>query len=84
MTSSRAYRTWQQQLGGIALRILVVLACAFLVLPIVAIIPISFSSGTFLSYPLPGLSLRWYEQVLQPSPWLMALKNSLIVARRRP
>lgn len=80
MTSSRVYLTWQQRLGGIALRILVVLACAFLVLPIVAIIPISFSSGTFLSYPLPGLSLRWYEQVLQPSPWLTALANSLIVA----
>ncbi|WP_027061879.1 ABC transporter permease [Mesorhizobium loti] len=80
MTSSRAYRTWQQRLGGVALRILVVLACAFLVLPIVAIIPISFSSGTFLSYPLPGLSLRWYEQVLQLSPWLTALRNSLIVA----
>jgi putative spermidine/putrescine transport system permease protein len=62
-----------------ALRVFVVAACAFLVLPILAIIPISFSSGSFLSYPLPGLSLRWYGEVLQPTPWLTALKNSLIV-----
>lgn len=79
-SAPRSFFTWQQRLGGFALRVLVVFACTFLVLPIVAIIPISFSSGTFLSYPLPGLSLRWYEQVLQPSPWLTALKNSLIVA----
>lgn len=80
VNASPGFLTWQQRFGGIVLRLLVLLTCAFLVLPIVAIIPISFSSGTFLSYPLPGLSLRWYEQVLQPFPWLTALKNSLIVA----
>lgn len=80
MTPSSGVVTWQQRLGTIALGIFVALACIFLVLPIVAIIPISFSSGSFLSYPLPGLSLRWYETVLQPFPWLHALKNSMIVA----
>jgi len=79
-SAPHGFVTWQQRLGAIALRVVVALACAFLILPIVAIIPISFSSGTFLSYPLPGLSLRWYAEVLQPTPWLTALKNSLIVA----
>lgn len=52
----------------------------FLILPILAIIPISFSAGEWLTYPLPGLSLRWYEDFLSSTMWVRALKNSLIVA----
>jgi putative spermidine/putrescine transport system permease protein len=55
------------------------LMVAFLLLPLVAMVPISFSSGSFLSYPLPGFSLRWYERVFEPGPWTHALSNSLIV-----
>ena len=51
----------------------------FLLAPIAAIIPLSFSSGSFLTYPLPGLSLRWYEEVLGGGKWLTALGNSLYV-----
>lgn len=51
----------------------------FLVGPTLAIIPISFSSTSFLSYPLEGFSLQWYRKVLAPTPWMSALKNSLIV-----
>lgn len=51
----------------------------FLVVPLFAIIPLSFSSGSFLSYPLPGLSTQWYERVFQDGPWLASLKNSLFV-----
>ena len=52
---------------------------AFLLLPIAAIVPLSFSSGSFLTYPLPGLSLRWYAEVLGGGKWLVALGNSLFV-----
>ena len=52
---------------------------AFLLLPIAAVIPLSFSSGSFLSYPLPGWSLRWYEEVLGGGKWLQALLNALRV-----
>src|SRR5690242_16706429 len=51
----------------------------FLLLPILLILPISFSAGTFLSYPLPGISLRWYGVIAEPFPWVFAFKNSLIV-----
>lgn len=51
----------------------------FLIGPVLAVIPISFSSASFLSYPLPGFSLQWYEKVLAPQPWLPALRNSLVV-----
>ena len=52
---------------------------AFLLVPIAAIIPLSFSSGSFLTYPLPGLSLRWYQEVFGGGKWLPALANSLYV-----
>jgi putative spermidine/putrescine transport system permease protein len=55
------------------------LVLVFLLLPIAAVIPLSFSSGSFLSYPLPGWSLRWYAEVLGGGRWLQALLNSLHV-----
>lgn len=52
---------------------------AFLLVPIAAIVPLSFSSGSFLAYPVPGWSLRWYEEVLGGGRWMKALGNSLFV-----
>ena len=51
----------------------------FLVAPILVIVPLSFSSGSFFYYPLPGFSRRWYEDFFTSSFWLPSLKNSLIV-----
>jgi len=62
-----------------AMRTFVALVCVFLMAPIVSIIPLSFSAGSFLSYPFPGYSLQWYGEVFQPRPWMFALKNSLLV-----
>jgi putative spermidine/putrescine transport system permease protein len=52
----------------------------FLVVPIVIIVPLSFSSGTFLNYPLPDLSLRWYIDIFESYKWGLAFRNSFIVA----
>ncbi|MGN6538979.1 MAG: ABC transporter permease [Mesorhizobium sp.] len=51
----------------------------FLMLPVLAVIPLSFNSEPFLSYPMAGVSLRWYEAVLSSPQWMGALKSSLIV-----
>jgi putative spermidine/putrescine transport system permease protein len=56
------------------------LALAFLVLPILVIIPLSFSSSQFLVYPIPGFSLRWYDNLIHSDAWIRAAKNSFIVA----
>jgi putative spermidine/putrescine transport system permease protein len=57
-----------------------ILVLAFLILPIVVIVPLSFSSGGLLTFPLPGLSLRWYQEFFTSAPWQLSLRNSLIVA----
>ncbi|MEO8599806.1 MAG: ABC transporter permease [bacterium] len=56
------------------------LALLFLVLPILVIIPLSFSDSTFLSYPMPGYSMRWYENLFHSEAWIRAAQNSFIVA----
>ncbi|AJX33115.1 ABC transporter permease [Burkholderia oklahomensis] len=73
--ASIAERAWH-----FALRGLVVLTLLYLILPVLAIVPLSFSSSTFLVYPIPGFSMRWYENLLASDEWRMAAKNSFIVA----
>lgn len=74
------YSTPLQRVGYYGLRIFCALVLLFLITPVLAIIPLSFSSSTFLTYPMPGWSLRWYEEFFTSPEWQMALKNSLIVA----
>jgi len=51
----------------------------FLIAPIVVIFPLSLSSGELLTLPVPGYSLRWYEDFFTSSKWLSATRNSFIV-----
>jgi putative spermidine/putrescine transport system permease protein len=61
-------------------RLICTLVFLFLLIPILAIIPLSFNSSTFLTYPLQGFSMRWYSDVLGTERWLLPIKNSLIVS----
>ncbi|MFY8125842.1 MAG: ABC transporter permease [Hydrogenophaga sp.] len=75
-----AYYTPLDMLGWLALRVAGIGALAFLLLPIVVIIPLSFSDSSFLAYPIEGWSLRWYEEMWASDDWARAAKNSFIVA----
>jgi putative spermidine/putrescine transport system permease protein len=79
MAPPRAYRPPSARLGTAVLRIVAGCGFAFMLAPILAIIPLSFNGGSFLSYPLQGLSWRWYEAVFAPTPWMPALWNSLTI-----
>ncbi|MFZ6776836.1 ABC transporter permease [Undibacterium sp. Ji83W] len=69
-----------ERMWFIFLRATNLLTLLFLVLPILVIIPLSFSDSTFLAYPIPGFSLRWYENLFHSNEWMRAAKNSFIVA----
>jgi putative spermidine/putrescine transport system permease protein len=75
-----AVRWRQPRFGRMLLGAFCMLVFAFLVLPILAIVPLSLNPGTFLAFPREGLSLRWYEALLQSPQWGAALQNSLFVA----
>ena len=49
----------------------------YLVFPILIVIPLSFSSGTYLSFPPPGFSLHWYRNFFGRSDWLDAAYLSI-------
>eukprot|EP01035_Chromulina_nebulosa_P068501 gene68501-93867_t len=53
---------------------------AILILPIIVVMIISFSSASYLTFPPPGFSLRWYEQFFSDSNWMRAFWTSLMVA----
>jgi putative spermidine/putrescine transport system permease protein len=69
-----------QRLGRLGLYGFAGLVFFFLLAPIVVIIPLSFNSGSFLTYPLAGFSLRWYGDFFYSAGWLPALRNSVVVA----
>ena len=68
-----------QRFARFALASLAALVLLFLVAPILIVVPLSFSAGSFFYYPLPGFSLRWYEDFFTSSFWIPSVWNSLIV-----
>jgi putative spermidine/putrescine transport system permease protein len=53
---------------------------AFLCLPALFVIPVSFTSGSFIEFPPQGFSLRWYAVYWNSPGWIDATIRSLIVA----
>jgi putative spermidine/putrescine transport system permease protein len=64
-------RSFQVLFGG--------LAAAFLLLPLVAILPLAFTSGIFLNYPIPSVSTRWFAELVDADVWRLSIVNSLII-----
>ena len=65
-------------------RVALVLFCAlvllYLVLPILIVMPMSFSSTRFLTFPPPSLSLRWYNEYIGNPAWMQATRVTATVA----
>lgn len=56
------------------LRIIVcLLVTAYMVVPLVIILIISFSSAPFLTFPPPGFSFQWYENFAGDPAWVRSL-----------
>ena len=74
------HATAGQRIWHVAFRTICAAVFFFLLAPIFVIIPIAFSAGSLLNYPLPGLSLEWFEVIFTPYPWMLSLENSVIIA----
>ena len=51
----------------------------FLLAPLIAILPLAFTSSVFLTYPIPAYSTRWFEELVTADAWRRAIVNSLII-----
>lgn len=74
------YATLADKAGWWLLRAACVATLAFLLAPVLVMVPLSFSDSSFLTYPIPGWSLKWYRNLLESPEWVRAAKNSFIVA----
>lgn len=75
-----SYATRSERLAYTTLAIYCGAVFLFLVGPLIVIMPLSFSSEPWFTYPLHGLSLRWYADFFLNDRWRIALENSAIVA----
>jgi len=65
-------RIWLYVLGVVML--------AFLILPTLIVVPMSFSASQFLEFPPRHWSLRWYAHYIDSPAWMQATATSLKVA----
>jgi ABC-type spermidine/putrescine transport system permease subunit II len=71
---NRMLRVWRWLLVGFT-----GLACFYLVLPTFVIVPLSFSSSSYMSFPPPGWSTRWYVRLWEPPLSSSAFMNSVFI-----
>lgn len=62
------------------LYVLAALVLAFLVLPTLIVIPMSFSASQYLEFPPREWSLRWYRNYVESAAWMQATRTSLLAA----
>ncbi len=71
-------RAWYYTYRGICALIFI-----FLIGPIIVIMPLSFNSEPYFTYPMAGFSLRWYDEIFGDSPlsilWQRSMVNSVII-----
>ncbi|MFN0305562.1 MAG: ABC transporter permease [Burkholderiales bacterium] len=68
------------RLMTLAVRTFVAVIYLFLVTPILLIVVMSFNGGDFLSFPITGVSLKWYASFARNESFMNALATSLAIA----
>jgi spermidine/putrescine transport system permease protein len=77
MPSRVAQALLPMKVGGLLIRFTALLVFIFLYLPIAVIVVMSFYPDTYMTFPLPGVSLRWYTTFFQDHLLLRSMLNSL-------
>ena len=75
-----SYATTFERVAYYATWAFTALVLLFLIAPILAVMPLSFNSEPYFSYPMPGLSLQWYRDFFGNERWSKAVVLSLELA----
>lgn len=65
---------------GYVSRVLTVALMIFLLFPLLAVVPVSFTSKRYLSMPEGHWSLRHYEALFSNPDWVSSIQQSLVIA----
>ncbi len=76
-TASPTMSTLWRAATGLVPPIYLALISAFILLPLLILFPVSFSSADVLIFPPPGYSLRWFGTILSSPEWIGAALTSL-------
>ena len=68
-----------QRIARRALWLFAALVLAFLIAPVLIVIPLSFNDSTYFSYPMSGFTWRWYEDIFTSPDWRAAILNSFVI-----
>lgn len=81
-----SYFTIWQKMGIYCLRLVAWATLAFLIIPILVIIPLSFNAEPYftftegmLNFDMDAYSLKWYQEIWNDEKWLLAIKNSFYI-----
>ncbi|WP_025037858.1 ABC transporter permease [Bradyrhizobium sp. DOA9] len=66
--------------GSLALGAYVYAVLAFIIVPLVIVIPMSFSQNDYLAFPPSGFTLKWYSEYFDSRQWRAATWLSVQVA----
>jgi putative spermidine/putrescine transport system permease protein len=69
-------------LGRIPFVVAGVLLALFLLLPMIVVVPTSWTSGALIEFPPKGFSTQWYEGVFDDPTWTDPFKTSIAIAIR--
>lgn len=64
----------------LSIAVFMVVVAAFLLMPSLIVVPMSFSASELLEFPPSELSLRWWREYWQSDLWMPATKTSLLLA----
>lgn len=65
--------------GRVLIAAFAVLVFAYILLPVLVVIPMSLSAQQYFSFPPSGWSLRWYVEVAGKADWWSAAVNSFVI-----
>jgi len=71
---------YKMKIGKVLKQLFVFGILVFLVLPLLALILVSFGESRYLEFPPKGFSLKWYENIFIDPKWISSLSTSIIVA----
>ena len=62
------------------LALIVFILLVVIILPALIVIPQSFTSLNYFTYPIPDFVTKWYDKFWENSEWVVGLTRSLVIA----
>ncbi|MBA8910551.1 ABC transporter permease [Aminobacter ciceronei] len=72
-----------ERIASTLVAVIAIAVLFFLMVPLLVAVPLSFNAEPYFSYPMPGLSLRWYQEIFGSTvkgiEWRNAFFNSVVI-----